>query len=151
MGGGYQGGNKTVLPREAFAKLIFRLVPNQRPEEILRLAEAHLQAHCPKGVRLEILPGHCGEPYYVDPYSVYGKASLRALKASLTPTCADARGWLDPHRDYLQEDPWRRLVAPCPRRTGLRAHSPNENFPIENFFAGMRLNQAIVEEIGRLK
>ncbi len=31
-----------------------------------------------------------------------------------------------------------------------RAHSPNENFPLENFFAGMRLNQAIIEEIGRL-
>ena len=32
-----------------------------------------------------------------------------------------------------------------------RAHSPNENFPLVNFFAGMKLNQAIIEEIGRLK
>ena len=81
MGGGYQGeGTKTILPREAFAKLTFRLVPDQKPEEILRLAEAHLRAHCPKGVRLEILSGHGGEPYYMDPNSVYGKASLRALE-----------------------------------------------------------------------
>ena len=26
-------------------------------------------------------------------------------------------------------------------------HSPNENFPIENFEAGIRLNQALLEEL----
>ena len=31
-------------------------------------------------MRLEILSGHGGEPYYMDPNSVYGKASLRALE-----------------------------------------------------------------------
>ena len=28
-----------------------------------------------------------------------------------------------------------------------RAHAPNENFPLENFFAGIRLNQALLEEL----
>jgi acetylornithine deacetylase/succinyl-diaminopimelate desuccinylase-like protein len=153
MGGGYQGeGTKTVLPREAFAKLTFRLVPNQRPEEILRLAEAHLQAHCPRGVRLEILPGHCGEPYYVDPNSVYGKASLRALERVFGRKPALMReGGSIPivttFKNILGADSLLlALAAP-----DCRAHSPNENFPLENFFAGMRLNQAIIEEIGRLK
>jgi acetylornithine deacetylase/succinyl-diaminopimelate desuccinylase-like protein len=153
MGGGYRGeGTKTVLPREAFAKLTFRLVPNQKPEEILRLAEAHLRAHCPKGVRLEILSGHGGEPYYVDPNSVYGKASQRALERVFGRRPALMReGGSIPivttFKKVLGADSLLlALAAP-----DCRAHSPNENFPLENFFAGMKLNQAIIEEIGRLK
>ena len=50
IGGGFQGtGSKTVIPREAFAKLTFRLVPGQRPADILARVRAHLQAHCPAG------------------------------------------------------------------------------------------------------
>ncbi len=131
MGGGYQGeGTKTVLPREAFAKLTFRLVPNQRPEEILRLTEAHLQARCPRGVRLETLPGHCGEPYYVDPNSVYGKASLRALERVFGRRPALMReGGSIPivtmFKKVLGADSLLlALAAP-----DCRAHSPNENFP----------------------
>jgi len=29
------------------------------------------------------------------------------------------------------------------------AHSPNENFPVENFLAGIKLNQALLEELGK--
>ena len=30
-----------------------------------------------------------------------------------------------------------------------RAHSPNENFPLENFEAGIRLNKAVLRELAR--
>lgn len=152
MGGGYQGeGTKTVLPREAFAKLTFRLVPNQKPEEICRLVEAHLRARCPKAVRLELVPGHCGEPYYMDPNSVYGKAALRALECVFGRRPALMReGGSIPIVTTFKE-----ILGADSLLLGLAvpdcgAHSPNENFPLENFFAGMRLNQAIIEEIGRL-
>ena len=50
IGGGYQGkGTKTVIGREAMAKLTFRLVPDQEGEAILKLARAHLQKNCPPG------------------------------------------------------------------------------------------------------
>jgi acetylornithine deacetylase/succinyl-diaminopimelate desuccinylase-like protein len=152
MGGGYQGeGTKTVLPREAFAKLTFRLVPNQRSEDILRLAEAHLRARCPKGVRLEILPGHCGEPYYADPNSLYGKAALRALEGVFGRKPALMReGGSIPivttFKKVLGADSLLLALA----SPDCHAHSPNENFPLENFFAGIRLSQAVIEEIGRL-
>jgi acetylornithine deacetylase/succinyl-diaminopimelate desuccinylase-like protein len=30
-----------------------------------------------------------------------------------------------------------------------KAHSPNENFPIDNFMAGIRLNRHLLEEIAK--
>jgi acetylornithine deacetylase/succinyl-diaminopimelate desuccinylase-like protein len=45
LNSGYQGpGGKTVLPAEASAKLDFRLVPDQDPDEILDLLRGHLKA-----------------------------------------------------------------------------------------------------------
>jgi acetylornithine deacetylase/succinyl-diaminopimelate desuccinylase-like protein len=44
LGSGYTGeGEKTVLPSRAMAKLDFRLVPDQEPEEIAALVKAHLR------------------------------------------------------------------------------------------------------------
>ncbi len=41
--GGYgDAGSKTVLPKEGFVKLDFRLVPDQQPAKILELVRAHL-------------------------------------------------------------------------------------------------------------
>jgi len=43
---GYQGpGSKTVLPKEASAKIDFRMVPRMRPEKILAALRAHLDKH----------------------------------------------------------------------------------------------------------
>jgi acetylornithine deacetylase/succinyl-diaminopimelate desuccinylase-like protein len=43
---GYGGpGSKTVLPRRAVAKVDFRLVPNQRGDDIFRKVKAHLAQH----------------------------------------------------------------------------------------------------------
>jgi acetylornithine deacetylase/succinyl-diaminopimelate desuccinylase-like protein len=43
LSSGYQGpGGKTVLPADAMAKVDFRLVPDQDPDEILRLLRQHL-------------------------------------------------------------------------------------------------------------
>ncbi len=43
---GYSGpGSKTVLPRRAVAKVDFRLVPNQRADDIFEKVQAHLAQH----------------------------------------------------------------------------------------------------------
>ena len=50
--GGFQGeGSKTVLPARAGAKITCRLVPNQEPEEIMSLIEAHVARFTPKGTK----------------------------------------------------------------------------------------------------
>ena len=31
-----------------------------------------------------------------------------------------------------------------------KAHAPNENFPLENFYAGSALNRALLEELSKV-
>jgi acetylornithine deacetylase/succinyl-diaminopimelate desuccinylase-like protein len=55
---GYTGeGMKTVLPRRARAKIDFRLVPDQDPQEIVRLLRAHLDRSGPPGCTIRLLGG----------------------------------------------------------------------------------------------
>ena len=55
---GYQGpGSKTVLPARASAKIDFRLVPNQTPQEIVRLLRAHLDAEGFQDIKIQFLGG----------------------------------------------------------------------------------------------
>lgn len=151
IGGGYQGeGTKTVLPKEAFVKFTFRLVPDQKPDEILKRVEAHLRKHCPPGVELDIVCGHSGEPYYADPQSDHGKAAQRALEQVFGKAPALLREGgsipiLTTFKNILGVDSLLLALA----SPDCCAHSPNENFPIENFFTGIRLNQAVLEELGR--
>ena len=55
---GYQGqGMKTVLPSRASAKIDFRLVPDQRPEDIVEKLKAHLEANGFGDLQVEYLGG----------------------------------------------------------------------------------------------
>lgn len=150
IGGGFQGvGTKTVLPREAFAKLTFRLVPGQDPETVMAKVRDHLTANCQPGVRLEMTGGHAGEPYVTNPNSADGIAAQRALRRAF------------PGKDValIREggsipivNTFKRILGVETMLLGLalpdcRAHAPDENFPLENFFAGIRLNRALLQEL----
>jgi acetylornithine deacetylase/succinyl-diaminopimelate desuccinylase-like protein len=149
MGGGYQGqGTKTVLPSFAIAKLTFRLVPNQDADAIVDLAKKHLEKNLPPGVTIEISGGHNGAWYLTDPNGKFGQAAQRALKKAFQkdavlireggsiPIVSDFRNVLGVETLLLG------LALP-----NCRAHSPNENFPLENLDGGMRMNQAVLEEL----
>ncbi len=152
IGGGYQGeGTKTVLPASAFFKLTFRLVPRMEPEKILDLAEAHLRAHCPAGVTIEIERGHSGLPYFSDPMSADGQAAQRALERvfGLKPSLYREGGSipiLTTFKEVLGAD----ALLPALASPDCAAHSPNENFPVRNFETGIMLNQALLEEFAKV-
>jgi acetylornithine deacetylase/succinyl-diaminopimelate desuccinylase-like protein len=150
IGGGYQGkGSKTVIPSFAMAKLTFRLVPNQDPAEILTLLQQHLRKNLPAGVELEMEAGHTGPWYLTDPRSPNGQAAQRALRDAFGGEVALIRGGgsIPIVADF------REILGAETLLMGLglpdcRMHSPNENFPIANLEAGIRLNQAILRELG---
>jgi acetylornithine deacetylase/succinyl-diaminopimelate desuccinylase-like protein len=151
IGGGYQGeGSKTVLPAEAFAKFTFRLVPNQDPADIMEKVKAHLDKHCPPGVSLLYVGGHDGKPFYTDPHSAYGQAAQRALRTAFgkEPVLIREGGSIpivQAFRDILGTDTLLLGLA----LADSQIHSPDENFPVENFEAGIRLNQALLEELAK--
>src|ERR1700719_2354832 len=150
IGGGYQGqGTKTVIPRYAFAKLTFRLVPNQKADVIVDLARKHLQKNSPRAVTLEMTNGHHGSWYLTDPHNEFGKAAQRALRKTFNKEVALIRegGSIPIVSDF------RKILGAETLLMGLalpscRAHSPNENFPLENLDAGIRMNQAVLQELG---
>ena len=152
IGGGYQGqGTKTVLPSHAMAKITFRLVPNQDGPEILELAKKHLRKVCPPEVTLDITDGHSGPWYLTDPHSAVGEAAQRALKEAFNgkePALIREGGSIPITSQF------RTILGVETLLVGLaladcKAHSPNENFPLENFDAGIRLNKAILKELAR--
>ena len=151
IGGGYQGvGTKTVIGSHAMAKLTFRLVPNQDGEEILNLATRHLEKHLPQGVTMEITRGHSGPWYLTDPHSPVGQAAQRALREAFGKDPALIReGGSIPIVSQF-----RTILGVETLLLGLalpdcRAHSPNENFPLENMDAGIRLNKAVLAELAK--
>lgn len=151
IGGGYQGeGSKTVLPSEAFAKLSFRLVPDQDPKDIMEKVRNHLEWHCPPGVEISIEVGHDGKPFITDPNSKFGLAAQAALRASFNaePVLIREGGSIpivQTFRDILGADT---LLLGLALADG-QVHAPNENFPVENFEAGIRLNQALLAELAK--
>ena len=99
--GGYQGpGSKTVLPREAHAKLTCRLVPDQKPGDILAKLTAHLERYLSPGVTLNIAPDTHGARAYEIPHDdpvlqaaehvlgeLYDRPVLRVGMGGSVPIC----------------------------------------------------------------
>ncbi len=151
IGGGYQGkGTKTVIASHAMAKLTFRLVPEQEGDEILKLAKAHLRKNLPKGVTVEITDGHSGPWYLTDPHSAIGEAAQRALRKAFNRDAALIReGGSIPIVSQFRSILGIETLLMGLALADCRAHSPNENFPLENLEGGIRLNKAILQEFGQ--
>jgi acetylornithine deacetylase/succinyl-diaminopimelate desuccinylase-like protein len=151
IGGGYQGeGSKTVLPAEAFAKFSFRLVPDQDPADIMEKVREHFEAHCLPTLTMEMEVGHDGKPYAIDPHSPFGLAAQNALRKAFDaePVLIREGGSIpivQAFRDILGVDTLLLGLA----LADCKIHAPNENFPVENFEAGIRLNQALLEELAK--
>ena len=151
IGGGFQGeGSKTVIPKEAFVKFSFRLVPDQKPEKISQLVQAHIAKHVPKGVTVEVEAGHSGSSYLVDPQAGYGKAAQEALRETFGSEPALIREGgsipiIQTFKDVLGvETLLLGLALP-----DCQVHAPNENFYIDNFEGGIRLNQNLLQALAK--
>lgn len=138
--GGYTGeGAKTVLPSKAYAKISTRLVPNQDHNKIAKLFVKYFESIAPKSVKVKVEYLH-GGPSYVCPidlpayraaekaYSeVYGKEPVPVRSGGSIPIIATFEEILG--------------IKSVLMGFGLGSdaiHSPNENFPLEQFYNGIR-------------
>jgi len=138
--GGYMGeGAKTVMPSKAFAKISTRLVPNQDHEKIAVLFKEHFESIAPKSVKVEVTSLHGGQAYgcpiTVPAYQAAEKAYLDTYGKRPVPVRS---GGSIP------------IISTFEKVLGIKSilmgfgldsdaiHSPNENFPLEQFYNGIR-------------
>ncbi|MHC4956956.1 MAG: dipeptidase [Planctomycetota bacterium] len=138
--GGYDGeGSKTIVPAEAGCKLTCRLVPGQDPNAIADAVEAHLKAHCPPGVRLEVEQGHKAAAVYTDPDTEWSRRARKALEAAFEEQpCLLREGGTIPVAIAFQEVLGLPPLLLGTYTPGERAHSPNERYFVEDFYGGIR-------------
>lgn len=136
--GGYTGeGVKTVIPAHASAKISFRLVPDQQPEEIQWLVKAYLESIAPPTVRLEVKTLGLAPPATVDLDAPVVQASLKAFRNSFgVAPCFVRGGGSLPILLSMQK-----LLNQDVLLTGFglpedAEHSPNESFSIQQFQRG---------------
>lgn len=148
---GYQGeGSKTIIPAWAKAKITARLVPNQTPEQVLKLVRKHLQKICPPTVTLELEEGHGAEPYLVSPTGPQAQAAVRALKAAFgtEPVLMREGGSIPIVNEF------KKILRADTLLLGLalpddNAHSPNEKFDLNCFAKGQLMSAYLWQELSK--
>ena len=137
--GGYTGeGAKTVLPSKAYAKISTRLVPDQNNEKIAIQFKEYFEAQAPKSVKVKVDPLHGGQAYVcpidLPAYKaaemafekVYGKMAVPYRSGGSIPIISTFENILGIKSVLLG--------------FGLESdaiHSPNENFPLKQFYNGI--------------
>jgi acetylornithine deacetylase/succinyl-diaminopimelate desuccinylase-like protein len=149
---GYQGeGSKTIVPSWARVKITMRLVPDQKPEKILKRALQQLKKLCPPTVRLEVKAGHGAKPYVVSPTGAQAQAGLRALKKAFgcEPVAMREGGSIPIVNEF------KRIVGADTLLLGLalpddNAHSPNEKFELDCFEKGQLMAAHLWQELSAI-
>ena len=114
----------------------------------MQLAHKHLEKHLPPGVTMEITDGHSGPWYLTDPHSDVRRSGAGGVEGGFGKEVALIREGgsipiVSQFRDILGVETLLLGLA----LADCRAHSPNENFPLENLEAGMKMNQAILQKL----
>lgn len=138
---GYTGpGSKTVLPKEAFAKIDFRLVPDQDPDDLHTKLAMHLASSGFADVKVTYAEGERAKRTpHTAPIAVAAGAAAEEVysKKPLVTVSSAGTGPM-----YLFE-------APCVAIGGgsafSHAHAPNENLRLDLFVKGMKWVAATVE------
>lgn len=146
---GYQGeGSKTIIPSWAKAKLTIRLVPNQKPKQVLDAVVRHLKKICPPTVKLTLTPGHGGEPYLVAPTGPLAQAAIRAMSAGFGhPALIMREGGSIPIVSAFQKHLKADTLLLGMALPDDNAHSPNEKFDLDAYAAGMRMAAHLWQEL----
>lgn len=138
--GGFQGeGTKTVIPREAHAKVTCRLVPDQDPATVFAAIERHCEAHRPRGARVELTGGSGSRPVVSPTDSPAMRAAAEALRRTYKadPVYTRSGGSIPVVETFAT------LLGMKTVEMGFALptenfHAPNEHFHLANFDTGLR-------------
>ncbi len=137
--GGYTGeGAKTVLPSKAYAKISCRLVPDQQHEKIGELFAQHFKNIAPESVKVKVEYLHGGQAYVcpidLPAYKAAEKAYFQTYGKQPIPMRS---GGSIPIISTFEEILGLKSVLMGFGLESDAIHSPNENYPLENFYKGI--------------
>lgn len=147
---GYQGpGAKTVLPARAMAKVDFRLVVDQDPEDIMRKLRRHLDAHGFEDVVIrQFSTERPARTPIDDPFvDIAQEAARRAYgrDAYVVPSMA-ATGPMY----HFVHDLGLPVTTAGINYVGSCDHAPNENIRVEDFRLGTKHIAALLQRFGEV-
>ena len=138
-GGFTAAGAKTVIPAKAVAKVSFRIVPRQNPEEVVSAFREWVRKNTPKGIQTEVKVLSAAPGLVVNPDhpairiaarafgEVFGKETVFIRSGGSIPIVGDFATHLG--------------IPTILMGFGLPddgLHSPNEKYKIDNYFLGIR-------------
>jgi len=146
---GYQGpGSKTVQPAKASAKVDFRLVPDQRPADVLEQLRRHLDAEGYSDVQVELLGGEA--PARTDPDDPFIKLVCdTALEVYGKPMALlPLVGGSGPNYPFVHDLGLPVATAGLGHPDG-RGHAPNENIRMDLYLKHAKHMARLMAAFGR--
>lgn len=149
--GGYGGpGTKTVLPHEAFAKCDIRLVPDQKPSDILAKVAAHIARHAPE---VEMIAEEQGMfPSKTPMSSPLSMPVRRAITAAhgVEPLLYPVGFGSLPGYAFTGILGIPAFVVNYANADSAN-HAPDENMSLDCFHKGIRTGAAMLHELGQME
>jgi acetylornithine deacetylase/succinyl-diaminopimelate desuccinylase-like protein len=152
MWGGHTGpGGKTIIPKEAHAKVTFRLVANQDPDEVIAGFREYVRANTPPGLEatVETRGGVRASHSPIDSPAVLAgrRAMQRAFGREVLFTKEGGSG---PEAD-LDEILGAPLVFVATGLDADRIHAPNEQIDISRLLRGAEMSAYLWEELAAIR
>ncbi len=146
--GGYIGaGQKTVLPSKASAKFSFRLVPNQKSEDIAKKVSKFIQMVAPPTVKINLKVMSGANPVLVDPNGPAIKSCITSLEKAFGKEVVFMReGGSIPVVETFTKVLHAPVVLMGLGLPNDNIHSPNESFSVDNFFGGIKASAYFLKE-----
>lgn len=148
--GGYTGaGMKTVLPARAFAKITCRLAPRQDPTRVLRCVVDHIKDIAPETVNVDFQFGGMGAEAVlldVDGLAMRSAAEAYAYAWGAEPVFERSGGSV-PIAFECMKVADEVVIMSYGLKSG-RAHGPNENIYLGNFYKGIQATIKFIDVVG---
>ncbi len=148
--GGYAGpGAKTVIAAEAGAKVSFRLVPGQEPDQVIAAFKQFITAQVPDDAKLDFEVFSSARAIEVPRDSRFVTAAQEALAAEYgRPAALIGSGGSIP-----VVESFKRLLGLDSLLLGFgldddQTHSPNEKFEVRCFHHGLRTHARLIGQLG---
>lgn len=151
IAGGFTGaGSKTVIPATATAKVSFRLVPKQDPDQVITCFRKFVEANVPEGIRMEVRVLSASPAVLIDPEHPAIRVAARAFSEVFgRPTV------------FIRDGASVPIVGDFAQHLGIPSvmmglglpddglHAPNEKFRLENYYQGIVTVARFLEHYGQ--